>query len=421
MNGNTLAIWDFETLHDAVMEVEFGSEWYRKYPGIKQPDVVKVEKLYRSLEHTYETNWHDVLADWQYFHAYREELLSTPIRPVQTFSHEKGMKRLARYSASLFDREPFVKGLSNLIVVGITDDLIPLVQRANDAGLRVIGIGAPNQPCTDCEPLCEEFFWYDDAVSGMQAKVKSATEQQSIDTLAKAMFNLANRSGKEWIQRVHIKPAMVAVDPDFDEKLYGYASFSAFLDDHPNVLSHRHHYDRDEPEYKLKAKFRQLANAQLLPEEKAQRKTIAAYSRLAAEQGLRLPAPNTLWVGLEVYANLLANKQGFRNFSELDEECHRLLVKELPYATLTDSKKIRQVLFKCFLFSPGTGDRIGFREEVKTVQDIETLYFDLIIDRIVANTPEPVDYDALSIAVTGNADQADRLAARSTYHQQLDK
>ena len=80
----------------------------------------------------------------------------------------------------------------------------------------------------------------------------------------------------------------------------------------------------------------------------------------------------------------------------------------------TDAKKIRQTLFKCFVFGPGSADRIGFREGLETAEEVEELYFDLILTRVARNAPQPVNFTALSMMAAGRTDQAERLRQQYT-------
>jgi len=118
-----------------------------------------------------------------------------------------------------------------------------------------------------------------------------------------------------------------------------------------------------------------------------------------------------MWEGIDVYAGFLADDISFASFSDIDQECLRLLREDFPRLSMTEVKKVRQVLFKCFLFRPSVDETIGFHEEVTSLEDIEERYFQLMLARIGNNIGEPLDYTALSLALTGNPEQADRLAA----------
>lgn len=133
------------------------------------------------------------------------------------------------------------------------------------------------------------------------------------------------------------------------------------------------------------------------------------YLRVAAQQGVRMPPPHIMWIGIDIYASFLKDFGKFHSFKELDDECYHQLSQDVPHVTMTEVKKIRQVLFKCYLFRPSEDGLISFQEDIKTLADIEDCYFDLMIKRIANNLREPTDYKALSLALTGVEDNGDRL------------
>ena len=133
------------------------------------------------------------------------------------------------------------------------------------------------------------------------------------------------------------------------------------------------------------------------------------YLRVAAQQGVRMPPPKIMWIGIDIYASFLKDFGKFHSFKELDEECYGQLSQDVPGATMTEVKKIRQVLFKCYLFRPSDDGLISFQEDVQTLADIEDCYFELMLKRIANNLREPTDYKALSLALTGSDESAERL------------
>ena len=142
------------------------------------------------------------------------------------------------------------------------------------------------------------------------------------------------------------------------------------------------------------------------------------YLRVAAQQGVRMPPPQMMWIGIDIYASFLTDYEQFTSFKELDEECFTQLQRELPAATMTEVKKIRQVLFKCYLFRPSEDGLISFHEDIKGLADIENCYFTLMLHRIAENLDEEVDYAALSRALTAAPDSAERL---EKLHQEIRK
>ncbi|WP_020571304.1 NYN domain-containing protein [Neolewinella persica] len=141
------------------------------------------------------------------------------------------------------------------------------------------------------------------------------------------------------------------------------------------------------------------------------------YLRVAAQQGVRMPPPQMMWIGIDIYAAFLRDFGQFNNFKELDEECYDQLRQDVPEATMTEVKKIRQVLFKCYLFRPSEDGQISFQEHIKDLEAIENCYFDLMLRRIANNLNEEVNYQALSLALTGTENSAQRL---ETMHKDME-
>jgi hypothetical protein len=133
------------------------------------------------------------------------------------------------------------------------------------------------------------------------------------------------------------------------------------------------------------------------------------YLRIAAQQGVRMPLPQVMWVGIDIYSSFLRDFGQFQSFKELDDECYNQLSQDMPGATMTEVKKIRQVLFKCYLFRPSEDGQISFQENIQTLADIEDCYFELMLKRSANNLREATDYTALSLALTGTDESAARL------------
>ncbi len=138
------------------------------------------------------------------------------------------------------------------------------------------------------------------------------------------------------------------------------------------------------------------------------------YLRVAAQQGVRMPPPKIMWIGIDIYAAFLRDYGSFNSFRELDEECYDQLRLDVPNVTMTEVKKVRQVLFKCYLFRPSEDGMISFQDNIKGLEDIEDAYFELMLRRIANNLNGPVDYEALSLALTDARDSAGRLERMHT-------
>jgi hypothetical protein len=284
----------------------------------------------------------------------------------------------------------------------------------------LIGIGLRATTDAFWIDSCDDFHYYEDLPCRQLFSSHSAPHgldmQQARDLLRESILELSHYYGSQWVQQVRIKPAIIRKFPDFDESLLGYDAFSHFLRDQTDLIERRHREGEQEPEYRL---LNGAGGGQPGPQRLPDREQLAAYYlRVAGQQGIRMPDPVIMWEGIDVYASFLADGISFSSFAEIDQECLTLLREDFPNLSMTEVKKVRQVLFKCFLFRPSEDDTIGFHEDVKELSDIEDRYFELMLARIADNLDEEVDYPALSLALTGNPDQADRLERLYTREEE---
>ncbi|MBC6996835.1 NYN domain-containing protein [Neolewinella lacunae] len=407
-------LWDFEPLHDAVMALEYGKYWYRNMGEGDQPEVVDVRGL---LEHattkgTVVSNL--AFANWQWMRSYAPTFRQHGIRLVQLFPEGR-----TNQNRAVMEMEGEIKTLASrddidaVLVIGGDARYPSLEQLAAAAGKKLLGIGTRSlQEDPEKEKAHHDFAYYDAVgrpLQGSFATFKSVEESHSV--LIQTMLTLTSQYGEEWIQQVRIKPAMAKIDSTFQEKDYGYPTFGTYLSDQTTVLERRHFRDEQEPEYRLRPDL-ELTDQQAKNLQRATNDNDLSpyYLRIAAQQGVRMPRPDMMWIGIDIYASFLEDGNSFASFAELDDECLEQLVKDIPSATLTDAKKIRQVLFKCYIFRPSEDGSIGFHEGVQTLEDIENRYFNLMLARIGNNIREPLDFYALSRALTDSEDSADRLS-----------
>ena len=351
-------------------------------------------------------------ADWRPLGGYSDALGEAPLELVQLFPNKLGNVAVNRQlSADVITHLEQPEPADVIMIIGGGSEYRQLRQAIHAKGRQLVGVGVEDVTDTFWIDSCDEFHFYHRL--GCRKLYTGSLDMVSLDAararslLTGAMNQLSRYYGTEWVQQVRIKPAIIRQEPDFDESLLGYEAFSHFLRDQSDLLERRHREGEQEPEFRLLAHegSTEESSARLPnPEHLA-----TYYLRVAGQQGIRMPDPIIMWEGIDVYASFLVDNITFHSFSEIDQECLRLLREDFPTLSMTEVKKVRQVLFKCFLFRPSVDDTIGFHEEIKSIEDIEDRYFELMLARIGNNLEEPLNYTALSLALTGNPDQADRL------------
>jgi hypothetical protein len=318
MSDIVAVFWDFEHLHQALMLDKHGHAGHKKANGRLQPKMVNVEAVMDYARSLGQVLANEAFGNWHWMARYRQPLLLEEITLVHVFPEDQYAPAdvfptlTARVKQFIQDNED----VSKVVLVGMDDDYVQLVEDFKALGCQVYGLGTDSLKDDALREVCEDFKDY-----------------YELEGTKRPTANPNSRS-------------------------------------------------QDLPKY---------------------------YLRVAAQQGVRMPPPNIMWIGIDIYSSFLRDFGQFHSFKELDDECYNQLTQDVPGAAMTEVKKIRQVLFKCYLFRPSEDGLISFQENIETLADIEDCYFELMLKRIANNLREPTDYAALSLALTGTNESADRL------------
>ncbi|SEQ81813.1 OST-HTH/LOTUS domain-containing protein [Neolewinella agarilytica] len=412
MGHLTAVFWNFEPLHDAVMEVEYGPQWYRTMGEGEQPEAIDIKSLIDFCQERGDTVNHSAYANWRWMNNYGTTLQNQEIKLLQIYTEPRGRaQKVSEYIAG--DIRATIKAnkdIEEVILFGDGSYLMEVGREIKAAGIKLTGLSVASTRKSEWLDLCDEVLEYG-SIARLLNNGQSGYGDASAshNELIEALQELSRQYGTDWIPQVKIKPVMLRLLPEFKESDYGYPSFGAYLNDQQQVIERRQFRGMPEPEFRLLSVVSDEVEQESDDSSTASMKLVPFYLRVAAQQGVRMPAPDVMWVGVDIYASFLESNQSFDSFSELDDECLHQLRQDLPKTTLTDAKKIRQVLFKCYLFRPSDDNTIGFQDEIEGLEDIEDRYFKLMLARIGNNIQEPLDYVALSAALTGEEGYADRL------------
>lgn len=415
MLARLAVFWDFAQLHDNLLFDQADGRPPAHLPATTpQPEVVDLACLLRSLDQSGAIVFNRAYADWRPFGDYAGQLTSLALDLTQLFPNEQGTINVhRRLTADLLDYIGQPQAAETIVIVGGGSEYRQLRQIVKQNGRKLLGVGIEGITDNFWIETCDDFrFYHRMGCSKLfTGEIGGSPDfKRARDLLTVSMQQLASYYGSPWVQQVRIKPAIIRRDPDFDEGVLGYDAFSQFLRDQNDLLERRHREGEQEPEYRLRGTHADapVDQAALQP---SKEHMASQYLRIAGQQGIRMPDPVVMWEGIDVYASFLVDGISFESFAEIDQECLRLLREDFPKLSMTEVKKVRQVLFKCFLFRPSVDDTIGFHEDVSSLEDIEDRYFQLMLARIGNNADSPLNYAALSLALTGSEEQADRLAS----------
>lgn len=520
--------WDFENIHASAMTSEYGQSWFQKYKHKPQPNVLDIKAIMDYINSLGDVVVNKSYADYHYLHRYATELNEHAIDLIQIFPRGYNGKNGAdiRLSIDIVEDITLMPYITTVVLLSGDSDFISVAKRVRQRGLRIIGIGLKATSNKFWIKTCNEFKFYDNILSDLDDEV-AEVDQGDVDTeearalVTKAMRQLIRNGSSEWVKRVRIKPALIRLDPSFDERNYGETSFGRFLDNvAAKVLEYREVQGQQEPEYRLKenasrsrrgsrrkpsvpidsiyekpksnrdngndkrssskgrneskstnsrvrdkneqnngeerssgrkrgrSKNRREqpentpeATPELAPdavneqpvenapvenvpvEETEQPEAVSTpkteytsedlvklYNKVLLNQGIRILDFDLMKAGIRVYANFVKKKRTFKDNATLDEVTAEELQATHPDAGVTEARKLRHILYKCFLFKKTVEAGIGFHEDVKGIRDIEERYFRLILRRVADNIDgQELQYGPLSTVVFGKATRARTL------------
>jgi len=172
-------------------------------------------------------------ADWSSAGNKRDQLLELGIEPIQQFhSGPKGKNssdiRLAIDAVDLLHQSP----VNTFVIVSSDSDFIPLVNKLRAGGKTVIGAGrkatAPRTLVISCDK-----YHYLDQDKRIGVSVQPVAEQSSDILLIRAVRATLDEQGS--VVGSKLCQTMQRLDPSFDFRALGYATFAKYLEASPAV------------------------------------------------------------------------------------------------------------------------------------------------------------------------------------------
>lgn len=148
----------------------------------------------------------------------------------------------------------YMKGhVDTFAIVSGDSDFSPLVSKLRENNKTVIGVGVKQSTSGLFIGNCDEFIFYDDLVRDEEkaksrvAQVKQATPkpapqdkkqpdkpagdpEEAIRMVMETIDALLARGDKDAVWASHVKQAIRRLQPQFEERFYGFRSFSALLE-----------------------------------------------------------------------------------------------------------------------------------------------------------------------------------------------
>ena len=263
---STIAIyWDFENIHASLLEQQKGAGSYKQSRYQAQDPIVDVEALMEFAASLGSVAINRAYGNWQWFARYREVLLHNAVELIQLFPPGSSAKNGADIKLCLDATEDIIRfpHIDTIVIVGGDSDFLPVAQKIKAAGKTLVGIGCEAATNKHWAHSCHEFRYYEKLLieeTPPLSPVADSTDELSTsapnagDLIRRALARLAANKGDPWVLKAMIRPMLKRLDPTFDEKSYGAATFSELLKQHEDVFDVRE--GKHDHEYRVKQKPR---------------------------------------------------------------------------------------------------------------------------------------------------------------------
>lgn len=223
-NSLVALYWDFENLHASLTDARLGEGAYNKPDGRfkSQEPLIDVQAIVELAASFGPIAINRAYCNWQYFGRYRDALLQGAVELIQLFSPGASAKNGADIKLCLDAVEDIGRfgHIRTIVIVGGDSDFMPVSQKIKAAGRTLIGIGARKSTNRHWAKSCHEFKYYESLV-----EAPDSTGMAAADLLKRALRLLAETQSDPWVSEATAWHMIKRLDPTFDTKDQGYASF----------------------------------------------------------------------------------------------------------------------------------------------------------------------------------------------------
>lgn len=409
--------WDFENIHASLCNLEFGNNWYIKNRTTGQPQVIAIDSIMEFIAALGLVNINKAYADWSSFYKYSPSLQEFSIDLVQLFPRGRHGKNGSdiRMSIDVIEDLSLHQHLDTIVVIGGDSDYIAIAQKVRQRGKTIIGIGVKETTNQYWIKSCNEFKFYSGILvrssASLDLEESEYDEEEAKDLLVRAIRKIMTKNGSEHAMKSAIKSMMMRLDPAFDEANYGYKKFGDFLSACQDIIE----IHPDGKDQLISLKDSKSSHIEFFAQSERHQ-----YEQILKAQGIRLPDPGLLRIGIFETFKLFSEIESFPSYAD-----YRIaLKKRLPHhESIKDSdiSKIKTILFKSFAFELNRAS--GCIYLTKEADSPESLYFrsiKFLIKRILENIVEDIDYMQLEKMLADSQESHDLLRIAVDQIERID-
>jgi uncharacterized protein (TIGR00288 family) len=243
-NRSVALYWDFENLHAGLVEAKFGEGSYNTPDRRFKPQepLIDIQAIVELASSFGPIAINRAYCNWQYFGRYRDALLQTAVELIQLFPPGASAKNGADIKLCLDATEDISRfdHIGTIIIIGGDSDFMPVAQKVKAAGRTLIGIGNRKNTNKHWAKSCHEFRYYENLVedpapdeAGKPVEGQPVSPPPPADPAAemlkRALRLLSETRGEAWVNKANVWPMIKRLDPTFDTKDHGHATFAEML------------------------------------------------------------------------------------------------------------------------------------------------------------------------------------------------
>lgn len=169
--------------------------------------------------------------DWVRFRKYRSDFEACGVDLIEMPTRLGGEKNRAdiRMVVDALELVFSRDYLNTFALISGDSDFSPLASKLREYNRRVIGLGVKQSTSELLVNNCDEFIFYDDLVQVERKPLSVDLSEYSFDLLIDAIYAL-QRENVEVILSSTLKGTMLRKNPSFNENIYGFKTFSKYLE-----------------------------------------------------------------------------------------------------------------------------------------------------------------------------------------------